>query len=148
MRIARLETRTGPRHAVAVGDTWNIITDPFAVPLVYTGESIPAAGAVLLVGHASPAAVLVAAVLWGLSFGGTAPQLQNALTHAGGDNADIANSFLPVAFNVAIFGAGILGAALLAGADGLILPATMTVLGLLAVALTVVGRRTAFAERH
>ena len=118
-------------------------------PLLHLSAlTFTAAGAVLLVGHASPAAVLVAAVLWGLSFGGTAPQLQNALTHAGGDNADIANSFLPVAFNVAIFGAGILGAALLAGADGLILPATMTVLGLLAVALTVVGRRTAFAERH
>lgn len=48
MRIARLQTPTGPRHAVAAGDRWNIIADPFAAPLVYTGESIPAAGAVLL----------------------------------------------------------------------------------------------------
>ncbi|WEO77382.1 fumarylacetoacetate hydrolase family protein [Cryobacterium sp. SO2] len=48
MRIARLDTPTGPRYAVAAGDSWNIIVDPFAAPLVYTGDSIAAADAVLL----------------------------------------------------------------------------------------------------
>jgi 2-keto-4-pentenoate hydratase/2-oxohepta-3-ene-1,7-dioic acid hydratase in catechol pathway len=48
MRIARLDTPNGPRHAVAAGDRWNVITDPFAATLVYTGESITAADAVLL----------------------------------------------------------------------------------------------------
>jgi 2-keto-4-pentenoate hydratase/2-oxohepta-3-ene-1,7-dioic acid hydratase in catechol pathway len=48
MRIARLETPAGPRHAVAAGETWQVITDPFTSPLVYTGETIPAADAVLL----------------------------------------------------------------------------------------------------
>jgi 2-keto-4-pentenoate hydratase/2-oxohepta-3-ene-1,7-dioic acid hydratase in catechol pathway len=48
MRIARLHTPAGPRHAVAAGNTWQVITDPFIAPLVYTGETIPAAGAVLL----------------------------------------------------------------------------------------------------
>jgi len=113
-----------------------------------SAATFTAAGVVLLIGHASTPAILIAAMLWGVSFGGTAPQLQNALTHAGGDNADIANSFLPVAFNLAIFGAGILGALLLTMADGLILPAAMSILGLLALALTIVGRRTAFAARH
>ena len=70
------------------------------------------------------------------------------MTHAGGDNADIANSFLPVAFNLAIFGAGILGALLLTVGDGLILPAAMTALGVFALALTFYGRRTAFAARR
>ena len=113
-----------------------------------SAATFTAAGVVLLIGHASTPAILIAAMLWGVSFGGTAPQLQNALTHAGGDNADIANSFLPVAFNLAIFGAGILGALLLTMADGLILPAAMSILGLLALALTIVGRRTAFAAHH
>ncbi|KQP54003.1 MFS transporter [Agreia sp. Leaf283] len=113
-----------------------------------SAATFAAAGVVLLVGHASTPAILVAAALWGISFGGTAPQLQNALTHAGGDNADIANSFLPVAFNLAIFGAGILGALLLTVSDGLILPAAMTVLGVFALALTLYGRRSAFAARH
>ncbi|NQX34555.1 MFS transporter [Herbiconiux sp. VKM Ac-2851] len=102
------------------------------------------AGAVLLVGHASAPAVLIAAVLWGVAFGGTAPQLQSALTRAGGEDADIANSFLPVAFNLAIFGAGILGGLLLTAFDGLILPAAMALLGALALILTVAGRRSAF----
>jgi len=113
-----------------------------------SAATFAAAGAVLLLGHASTPAILIAAVLWGISFGGTTPQLQNALTHAGGDNADIANSFLPVAFNLAIFGAGILGALLLSVGDGLILPAAMTVLGVFALALTLYGRRTAFAARR
>jgi predicted MFS family arabinose efflux permease len=126
-----------------------VFLDRYPRPLLHiSAATFATAGVVLLVGHASAPAVLIAAVLWGVSFGGASPQLQNALTHAGGDNADIANSFLPVAFNIAIFGAGILGALLLTAADGLILPAVMSLLGLIALALTVVGRRTAFAATH
>ncbi|MBD8537679.1 MFS transporter [Frigoribacterium sp. CFBP 8751] len=102
------------------------------------------AGVILLVGHASVPAVVVAAVLWGVTFGGASAQLQAALTTAGGDNADVANAFLPVAFNVAIFFAGIVGAALLTVADGLVLPVLMIGFGVVAFALTVHGRRSAF----
>ncbi|WP_285061923.1 MFS transporter [Frigoribacterium sp. ME-P-080] len=102
------------------------------------------AGVVLLVGHASVPAMVVAAVLWGVTFGGASAQLQAALTTVGGDNADVANAFLPVAFNVAIFFAGIVGAALLAVADGLVLPVLMIGFGVVALALTVYGRRNAF----
>ncbi len=104
------------------------------------------AGVVLLVGHASVPAVVVAAVLWGVTFGGASAQLQAALTTVGGDNADVANAFLPVAFNVAIFFAGIVGAALLTVADGLVLPVVMIGFGVVAFALTVYGRRNAFPE--
>ncbi|MDF2443475.1 MAG: hypothetical protein JWR01_1678, partial [Subtercola sp.] len=125
-----------------------VFLDRHPRPLLHLSAlTFAAAGAVLFIGHASAPAILIAAALWGVSFGGASPQLQNALTHAGRDNADIANSFLPVAFNLAIFGAGILGALLLTAADGLILPAAMTLLGLLALTLTLVGRRTAFADR-
>ncbi|MFJ2355607.1 MFS transporter [Frigoribacterium sp. NPDC087798] len=102
------------------------------------------AGVVLLVGHASVPAVVVAAVVWGVTFGGASAQLQAALTTVGGDNADVANAFLPVAFNVAIFFAGIVGAALLTVADGLVLPVVMIGFGVVAFALTVYGRRNAF----
>ncbi|MBF4609486.1 MFS transporter [Curtobacterium sp. VKM Ac-1393] len=104
-------------------------------------------GIVLLVGHASPVAVLVAAVLWGISFGGASTQLQAALTTAGGENADVASAFLPVAFNIAIFVAGIFGAALLTVFDGLVLAVVMIVFGAIAAALTLVGRRSAFPAR-
>jgi predicted MFS family arabinose efflux permease len=102
------------------------------------------AGAVLLLGHASVGAVLVATVLWGLTFGGAAAQLQSALTSISGENADIANSFLPVAFNVAIFAAGLLGAGLLAIGGALSLAVVMVALGTVALLLVFHGRRTAF----
>jgi hypothetical protein len=53
-------------------------------------------------------------------------------------------AFLPVAFNVAIFFAGIVGAALLTVVDGLVLPVLMIGFGVVAFALTVYGRRNAF----
>jgi predicted MFS family arabinose efflux permease len=102
------------------------------------------AGVLLLVGNGSTLLVVVAAALWGIAFGGAPSQLQSALTIAGGADADVANSFLPVAFNIAIFGAGILGAGVLAAGGGLAPMVVMVVLGLAALALTVVGRRTAF----
>lgn len=103
------------------------------------------AALVLLIGHTSPAAVVVATAMWGLGFGGAPAQLQAALTRAGGANSDVANSFLPVAFNIAIFAAGILGAALLTTFDPLILPVVMIALGAAAFVLTVSGRRSAFS---
>lgn len=106
-----------------------------------------AAGSLLLLGHASIVAVLIATVLWGLAFGGSSAQLQSALTRSGREHSDVANSFLPVAFNLAIFAGGVLGALLLGSFDGLILPVVMVALGLAALLLTIVGRRSAFASR-
>jgi predicted MFS family arabinose efflux permease len=103
-----------------------------------------AAAVTLLVGHDSTPAVIVATILWGATFGGASAQLQSALTIAAGSDSDVANSFLPVAFNVAIFVAGILGAALLTRFDGLVLPAVMIVFGIGALLLSLYGRRTAF----
>ncbi|WP_342450892.1 MFS transporter [Plantibacter sp. CFBP 8798] len=104
-----------------------------------------AAGALLLLGHVSIVAVLIATVLWGLAFGGSSAQLQSALTRSGREQSDVANSFLPVAFNLAIFAGGVLGALLLGTFDGLILPVVMIALGLAALLVTAVGRRSAFA---
>jgi predicted MFS family arabinose efflux permease len=103
-----------------------------------------AAGAVLLVGHDSVAAILIGTALWGLAFGGASAQLQAALTHVSGEHADVASSFLPVAFNVAIFAAGLLGAGLLTAGNALLLAVVMVALGLIALLLVFAGRRTAF----
>ncbi|HEY5979511.1 MAG TPA: MFS transporter [Microlunatus sp.] len=96
------------------------------------------AGVILVVGHESPVAVYAAIALWGLTFGGASPQLQRPLSAVSGDDADVANSFLPVAFNLAIFAAGILGALVLTSLGGLLLPVTITVFG--AIGLLVVLR--------
>ncbi|BBE22581.1 MFS transporter [Arthrobacter sp. MN05-02] len=121
------------------------LLDRYPRPLLHTSVALfIAAGALLLAGTSSTPVIVIAAVLWGITFGGAAAQLQAALTSVGGENADVANSFLPVAFNVAIFIAGILGAALLTCADGLVLPVIMIVFGAIALLLTIYGRRTAF----
>ena len=104
-----------------------------------------AAAVILLVFHTSTPAIIGATIVWGATFGGASAQLQSFLTRAGGDESDVANSFLPVAFNVAIFVAGILGAGLLTVLDGLVLPVVMIVFGAAALLLTFYGRRSAFA---
>jgi len=110
--------------------------------IVFIGAAVT-----LLVAHTSLPAIIAATVLWGAAFGGASAQLQSALTTAGGDDSDVANSFLPVAFNTAIFIAGILGAALLTQFDGLVLPIVMIVFAVSALLLTLFGRRSAFAGR-
>ncbi|WP_240675493.1 MFS transporter [Cellulomonas endophytica] len=125
-----------------------LLLDRHPRPLLHGSVGVfVVAAVVLLVAHRSPAAVLVAVALWGLAFGGASAQLQAALTTAGGADADLANAFLPVAFNLAIFGAGVVGAVVLGTAGGLALPVVMAALGLVALALTVHGRRTAFPAR-
>ncbi|MCS6589768.1 MFS transporter [Curtobacterium flaccumfaciens] len=117
-------------------------------PLLHGGVGLfVLAGVVLLVGHTSPVAVLVAAGLWGIGFGGSSTQLQAALTTAGGEDADVASAFLPVAFNIAIFAAGLFGAALLTAFDGLVLAVVMIVFGAVAALLTVIGRGSAFPAK-
>jgi predicted MFS family arabinose efflux permease len=102
------------------------------------------AGAIFIVGYGSLALILVAIVLWGIAFGGAAAQLQTAISAASGENADVANSMLGVAFNLAIFAAGVAGAVVISSFDGLVLPAALVGLAAVALAIAVAGRRTAF----
>ena len=121
------------------------LLDRFPRPLLHGSVvAFIAAGAILLVGSSWTPAIVVATALWGITFGGASAQLQAALTTTGGADADVANSFLPVAFNLAIFTAGILGAALVGNFDGLVLTVVMMASGLAALALTIYGRRNAF----
>lgn len=106
-----------------------------------------AAAVVLLVGSSSATTVLLGAALWGLTFGGAAAQLQSALTTAGGENSDVANSFLPVAFNLAIVIAGAAGALVIGIDDAFALPVIMAAGGSAALGLAFIGRRTAFQGR-
>ncbi|OOB89533.1 MFS transporter [Rathayibacter sp. VKM Ac-2630] len=125
-----------------------LLIDRWSRPLLHGSVAVFVLAAVLLLlAGDSGTAIIAGAVLWGLGFGGASAQLQAALTKAGGADSDVANAFLPVAFNLAIFAAGILGAVLLGSFDALVLPVLMAVLGALALLLTIVGRRTAFTGR-
>ncbi|MET3934704.1 MFS transporter [Arthrobacter sp. OAP107] len=101
------------------------------------------AGVIFTVGHASVIAVIAAIILWGIAFGGAAAQLQTAISAASGENADVANSMLGVAFNLAIFAAGVAGAVMISNFDGLVLPVVMAGLAAVAFFIAVAGRRTA-----
>ena len=106
--------------------------------------SFTVAGVIFIVGQASTVAVLAAIILWGIAFGGAAAQLQTAISAASGENADMANSMLGVAFNLAIFAAGVAGAMVISSFDGLVLPVALVGLAAVALLLAVAGRRTAF----
>lgn len=102
------------------------------------------AGVIFIVGQGSLVAVLAAIVLWGIAFGGAAAQLQTAISVASGENADVANSMLGVAFNLAIFAAGVAGAVVITSFGGMFLPAALAGLAAVALVTAVAGRRTAF----
>lgn len=102
----------------------------------------------LLAGASSTGLVVGALVAWGLAFGGAAAQLQSAMARAAGENADVANSFIGVSFNLAIAAAGVVGALLLhGGSAGSSLPALMLVLGGAALVVVSTARRHAFPPR-
>ena len=54
-----------------------------------------------------------AVAVWGLAFGGAATLFQTALAEAGGEAADVAQSMLVTAWNIAIAGGGLAGGLLL-----------------------------------
>ena len=88
--------------------------------------------------------MLFALALWGVAFGGAATQLQTATAIASGDNADVANSLVGVAFNLAIFGGGFFGGLVITDFAGLGLPVVMVALAAAALLVAVGGRRSAF----
>ncbi|SIT13830.1 Predicted arabinose efflux permease, MFS family [Thalassolituus maritimus] len=60
-----------------------------------------------------PSVVYAAIAAWGLAFGGAATLLQTAISKTAGDEADVAQSMLVTAWNMAIAGGGIIGGVLL-----------------------------------
>lgn len=60
-----------------------------------------------------PVVVYTAVAVWGLAFGGAATLFQTAIAKTAGEAADVAQSMLVTAWNLAIAGGGILGGLLL-----------------------------------
>jgi predicted MFS family arabinose efflux permease len=68
-----------------------------------------AACVLLITLHTNVIAVYLAALLWGLGWGGVPTLLQTAVGDAGGKQADSAQALLVVLWNVAMAGGGVLG---------------------------------------
>jgi len=93
------------------------------------------------VSGSSPLVVYASMTLWGLTFGGAPALLQTASADAAGVDADVAQSMIVVAWNLAIAGGGITGGLLLQNVGIGAFP--WTVLALLITGLvTVWGART------
>lgn len=132
---------------VGIGATGSLVDRALRGLALASTATFVVAGALLLALPGSPLATVVAVVLWGVAFGGSATQLQTAVGDAAGESVDVANAMLTTAFNLAIFGGGALGALLVDGRGPAALPVAMV--GLSAVALLVValGRTHAFPRR-
>lgn len=120
-----------------------VLIDRYLRPLTLASTLLFAFAALALgVAGNKPAIVYAAVALWGLAFGGAATLFQTALAKTAGDAADVAQSMLVTAWNVAIAGGGIVGGILLERfGTGAFSPALLI---LLAAALAVVGA----AKRH
>ncbi|ACZ23264.1 arabinose efflux permease family protein [Sanguibacter keddieii DSM 10542] len=137
----------GVSALVGIGVTGSLVDRALRGLALASTATFVVAGALLLALPGSPLATVVAVVLWGVAFGGSATQLQTAVGDAAGESVDVANAMLTTAFNLAIFGGGALGALLVDGRGPAALPVAMV--GLSAVALLVValGRTHAFPRR-
>lgn len=102
------------------------------------------AGALLLAFAASLPVTVMAIVLWGVAFGGSATQLQTAIGDAAGESVDVANAMLTTAFNLAIFGGAAIGALLVDGSGPSALPVAMIGLSVATLVAVAVGRTHAF----
>jgi predicted MFS family arabinose efflux permease len=134
----------GVAALIGIGITGSLIDRTLRRLVLASISLFIVAGGILFLSHESVVGVLIAIVLWGLAFGGAAAQLQTAISIASGENADVANSMLGVAFNLAIFGAGVIGAVVVDTFGGAGLPVAMIAFALAALAIAFTGRRGAF----
>lgn len=106
-----------------------VLIDRHLRALTLTSTALFGLASVLL-GEAAdvPAMVYVAIASWGLAFGGAATLFQTAMAKAAGQAADVAQSMLVTAWNLAIAGGGIIGGVLLDRLGVTALPPALLVL--------------------
>jgi predicted MFS family arabinose efflux permease len=108
-----------------------------------------ALAAILLgLGNSLPVIIYLAIALWGLTFGGAATLLQTAAAEAARDSADVAQSMLVTAWNLAIGGGGVLGAVLLEGFGVSTFPWTLFILLLIALLIAWRAKEYAFISNR
>lgn len=94
-----------------------------------------------------PAAVYIAVAAWGIAFGGAGTLFQTAIAKTAGDAADLAQSMLVTAWNLAIAGGGIVGGILLDHLGVVAFAPVLVVLLLLTLAVVGSARQYGFAKR-
>ncbi|SCX19254.1 MFS transporter [Mycolicibacterium fluoranthenivorans] len=149
---AGLSTQTalvlfGVASIVGVWITGSLIDRALRLLLLLSIATFVVAATVLALAHGSLVMIVPAVALWGIAFGGAAIQLQTAMADASGENADVANSLLGVAFNIAIFTGGVTGAVLITHVGSQSLPVLMLALAALAFLVALGARGSGFPPR-
>ncbi|MFG2916545.1 MFS transporter [Kitasatospora sp. NPDC048298] len=117
--------------------------------LTILGALLVALAAAVLAGWSADAPpVYVAALCWGLGWGGAPTLLQTALGDAGGERADTAQAVLVTLWNAAMAGGGVVGGLVLSGLGAGALPWTVLALMLPVLAVVTAARRHAFPPRR
>lgn len=106
------------------------------------------ASVLLGVGGGHPLAACAGVVLWGLTYGGAGTLLQTAIADAAGENADVAQSMLVTAWNLAIGGGGVIGGIFLETIGVGASPWALCVLALLALLVSWRAREHGFRTRE
>ncbi|WP_097878218.1 MFS transporter [Streptomyces sp. ms184] len=109
---------------------------------------VAVAAALLAVASDTTALVYVAAVLWGLGWGGVPTLLQTAVGDAGGESADVAQAMLVTLWNAAMAAGGLVGGLLLDTFGSTSFPWTVLLLLLPVIAVVLYARGAGFPARR
>lgn len=91
-----------------------ILIDRKLRPLVLNSLAAFALSSIALgISSSQPIVIYLVVAVWGLTFGGAATLLQTAVAEAAGESADVAQSMLVTAWNLAIGGGGVMGGILI-----------------------------------
>lgn len=83
-------------------------------PLVLISLAAFALSSIVLgISSSQPIVIYLVVGVWGLTFGGAATLLQTAVAETAGESADVAQSMLVTAWNLAIGGGGVIGGILI-----------------------------------
>ena len=126
-----------------------IVADSHLRPVLLTSLTVIAVAMLILgVAARSAAALLAAAALWGMAFGGAPTLLQTALVDASGPaSADVATALQTTVYNVGIAAGSLAGGLVLGGAGAAGLPWVTLALTVAALGTAAAARRRAF-PRH
>jgi predicted MFS family arabinose efflux permease len=126
-----------------------IVADSHLRPVMLASLTLIAV-AMLILGLAAPGtgALLAAAALWGMAFGGAPTLLQTALVDVSGPaSADVATALQTTVYNVGIAAGSLAGGLVLGGAGAAALPWVTLAFTVAALGATATARRRAF-PRH
>ncbi|MEK5253309.1 MFS transporter [Paenibacillus sp. FSL F4-0125] len=102
---------------------------------------------VLGISSSQPIVIYLVVAVWGLTFGGAATLLQTAVAEAAGESADVAQSMLVTAWNLAIGGGGVMGGILIETVGVRSFPLVLFILLILALLVAWQAKEYGFPSR-